>query len=52
MEGIDIQALIQWVRTLPEDEQKEIFMRFQSMTPEEREELGKQLWQRMQATTE
>jgi len=52
MEGIDIQALIQWVRTLPEEEQKEIFMRFQSMTPEEREELGKQLWQRMQATTE
>lgn len=51
-EGIDVQALIQWVRTLPEDEQKEIFMKFQSMTPEEREELGKELWERMQATTE
>jgi predicted Zn-dependent peptidase len=51
-EGIDVQKLMQWVRTLPEEEQKELYMRFQSMTPEEREQLAKELWERMQATTE
>ncbi len=50
-EGIDIQALIKWVRTLPQEEQQEIFMKFQSMTPAEREALGKELWERMQAAT-
>jgi predicted Zn-dependent peptidase len=49
---IDVQALMQWVRTLPEEEQKDLYMRFQSMTPEEREQLAKELWERMQATTE
>jgi predicted Zn-dependent peptidase len=52
MEEGDIKALIQWVRTLPEDEQEEIFMRFQSMTAEERKEYAAQLWERMKATGE
>lgn len=48
----DIKALIQWVRTLPQEEQQEIFMSFQSMTPGEREEYAKELWERMKATSE
>ncbi len=52
MQESDIKALIQWVRTLPQEEQQEIFMRFQTMTPEERETLARELWERMKATSE
>ena len=52
MQESDIKALIQWVRTLPQEEQQEIFIRFQSLTPEEREAFAKELWERMQATSE
>ena len=52
MQESDVRELIQWVRTLPQEEQQEIFMRFQSMSPGEREEFAKQLWERMKATGE
>jgi predicted Zn-dependent peptidase len=52
MQESDVKALIQWVRTLPQEEQQEIFTKFQSLTPEERKEFARQLWERMQATTE
>jgi predicted Zn-dependent peptidase len=52
MQESDVRALIQWVRTLPQEEQAEIFTRFQSLTPEEREAFAKELWERMKATSE
>jgi predicted Zn-dependent peptidase len=52
MQESDIRTLIQWVRTLPQEEQQEIFIRFQSLTPEEREAFAKELWERMKATAE
>lgn len=52
MQETDVRELIQWVRTLPQEEQQEIFTRFQSMTPEERQEYAKELWERMKATSE
>lgn len=52
MQEADVKELIQWVRTLPQEEQQEIFTRFQTMTQEEREEYAKELWERMKATGE
>ena len=52
MTEANVRELIQWVRTLPQEEQQEIFTRFQSMTPAEREQLAKELWARMKATSE
>jgi len=52
MQESDVKALIQWVRTLPQEEQQEIFMRFQTLTPEEREAYAKEMWERMKAATE
>jgi hypothetical protein len=47
-EEVDIRALIEWVRTLPEAEQKEIFGKFQTMTQEERKQYARELTKRMQ----
>jgi len=51
-EGIDMKALMQWVQTLPAEEQMELYQRFQSMNEQERMELGKQLMERMNAETQ
>jgi hypothetical protein len=51
-EQIDMQALMAYVRSLPEAEQRELFAKFQTMNPEEREALGMELWKRMKATQE
>jgi len=48
---IDLRALMQWIQQLPEDEQREIFMRFQSMTDEERKNYAKELMERMKTET-
>jgi predicted Zn-dependent peptidase len=48
-EGIDMKALMQWVRTLPEEEQMELYQQFQAMNEQERMELGAELMERMKA---
>jgi phosphoenolpyruvate-protein kinase (PTS system EI component) len=48
-EGIDMKALMQWVRTLPEEEQMELYQQFQAMNEQERMELGRELMERMKA---
>ena len=48
-EEIDMQALIDFVKTLPEAEQREIFQRVQSMSPEEQEAFARQMIERMKA---
>lgn len=50
-EEIDMKALMEWVRTWPEDEQMELYQRVQTMTDEERMELGRELMERMKAET-
>jgi predicted Zn-dependent peptidase len=51
-EGIDMRALMAWIRTLPEEEQKEIYMRVQTMSEAERMEFGKELMKRMKAESD
>jgi predicted Zn-dependent peptidase len=51
-EGIDMKALMQWVQTLPQEEQMEIWQRVQSMNEAERIEYGKQLMERMKAESQ
>jgi hypothetical protein len=47
---IDRQAVMQYIQTLPQEEQAEIFKRFQSLkSDEERKSFGKELWERMKA---
>jgi predicted Zn-dependent peptidase len=48
-EEIDMQALMNYVRSLPETEQRELFGRFQSMTPDERKAFAMELMKRMKA---
>jgi predicted Zn-dependent peptidase len=49
-EQIDRQALMQYIATLPQEEQAAIFQKFQSLkTDAERMEFGKQLWERAKA---
>jgi hypothetical protein len=50
-EGIDMKALMQYVRTLPQEEQMELYQRFQSMNEQERMALGMELMERMKAET-
>jgi predicted Zn-dependent peptidase len=49
-EGVDMQAVIDFVKTLPEAEQRRIFARVQTMSPEERKVLLKELAERMKAS--
>jgi predicted Zn-dependent peptidase len=51
-EKVDFRALMHWVRSLPEDEQKQIMDRVQSMTDEERTEYARELMERMKAEKE
>jgi predicted Zn-dependent peptidase len=49
-EQIDRQALMQFIATLPQEEQAEIFRKFQSLkTDAERMAFGKELWERAKA---
>ncbi len=48
-EEIDFRTLMQWAQTLPEEEQKELMLKFQTMSEGEREAFAKQLWERMKA---
>lgn len=48
-EEIDMQALIDFVRTLPEAEQREIFMKVQTMSESEREQFAEEMAARMKA---
>ena len=41
-----------WVRSLPEEEQKAIFERVQSLTEQEREAYARQLMERMKAESQ
>jgi predicted Zn-dependent peptidase len=50
-EQIDMKALMSYVRSLPESEQRELFQKFQTMGPEERKSLGMELMKRMNAAT-
>ncbi|MBD3349697.1 MAG: hypothetical protein GF400_10960 [Candidatus Eisenbacteria bacterium] len=47
-EDIDVRALMQWAQTLPEAEQNEIMMKFQTLDEKGREAFVKELWERMQ----
>jgi predicted Zn-dependent peptidase len=51
-EEIDLRALMQWVRTLPAEEQKEIFERVQAMSEAERMEYARHLMERMKSETQ
>ncbi|MCK4513257.1 insulinase family protein, partial [bacterium] len=45
---VDMRVLMQWVMTsLPEEEQRDLMMRFQSMSDQERQKLAEELWARM-----
>lgn len=50
-EGPDIAALMEWVRTLPPEEQQELMMQFQSLDEKGREQLVMALFERMKAAT-
>ena len=49
---MDFRTLMEWVHTLPEEEQAEIFQRVQSMTAEERTEYARELMKRMKSAEE
>jgi predicted Zn-dependent peptidase len=51
-EAVDFRTLMEWVHTLPEEEQAEIFQRVQSMTAEERTEYARELMKRMKSAEE
>ena len=51
-EEVDFRALMEWVRTLPEDEQKQISERVQSMTEAERTQYARELLERMKSEQE
>ena len=48
-EEMDFRALMEWAQTLPEDEQREMMMKFQSLDEKGREAFAKELWARMKA---
>ncbi len=50
-EQVDRQALMQYIATLPQEEQAAIFQKFQSLrTDEERKAFGMELWERAKAS--
>jgi predicted Zn-dependent peptidase len=51
-EEVDFRTLMEWVRSLPEDEQKQIFDRVQAMTEEERSRYARELLERMKSEQE
>jgi predicted Zn-dependent peptidase len=51
-EEVDFRTLMEWVRTLPEDEQKQILEKVQSMTETERTEYARELMERMKSEQE
>ncbi|HVP58822.1 MAG TPA: pitrilysin family protein, partial [bacterium] len=51
-EQVDMKALMNYVRSLPEAEQHELFQKFQSASPEERKAMGVELMKRMKADQE
>lgn len=48
-EEIDFRVLMQWAQTLPEEEQGELMMKFQTLDEKGREALSKELWERMKS---
>jgi predicted Zn-dependent peptidase len=48
-EEIDYAALMAWLRTLPEEEQRSLMMRFQSATESDREAIAREMYERMKA---
>jgi predicted Zn-dependent peptidase len=51
-EQVGRQAVMQYIQTLPKDEQAAIFQKFQSMRSDaERKAFGKELWERAKAAT-
>ncbi len=48
-EEIDFRAIMQWAQTLPEEEQRDLMSRFQTLDDAGREAFAKELWQRMKA---
>ncbi|MFH1502179.1 MAG: pitrilysin family protein [Candidatus Eisenbacteria bacterium] len=46
-EEIDFGQLMQWAQTLPELEQRDLMMKFQTLDDAGREALAKELWERM-----
>ncbi|MBD3368093.1 MAG: insulinase family protein [Candidatus Eisenbacteria bacterium] len=48
-EELDLRKLMQWAQTLPEEEQREMMMKFQSLDEQGRAEFAKELWERMKA---
>jgi predicted Zn-dependent peptidase len=51
-EEVDFRTLMEWVHTLPEEEQAQIFQSVQSMTAEERTEYARELMKRMNSKKE
>ena len=48
-EEIDFGTLMAWARTLPEEEQQQMMIKFQSLDEKGREAFARELWARMQA---
>jgi predicted Zn-dependent peptidase len=48
-DGMDIAALMEWVRTLPPEDQQELMTQFQSLDDKGREQLIQTLFERMKA---
>lgn len=48
-EQIDFGTLMAWARTLPEEEQQSLMIKFQSLDEKGREAFARELWARMQA---
>ena len=46
---IDLQELMMWVQTLPQEERQDLMNRFMSLDEQGREALAVELWERMQA---
>ena len=51
-EEVDFRTLMEWVRSLPEDEQAQILERVQSMTEDQRSEYARELMERMKSEQE
>jgi predicted Zn-dependent peptidase len=48
-EEFDFREIMMWAQTLPEEEQREMMQKFQTLDGAGREALGKELWARMKA---
>jgi predicted Zn-dependent peptidase len=51
-EQVDFRTLMEWVHSLPEDQQKQIFDRVQAMSEEERDAYARELMQQMKSEKE